>query len=653
MAQNLQRAGRIPEAEAEYRAVLAQGDAAEALQGLGVARYQQGDAAGALDLLRAALALRPDARAAYNAAVVLTALDRRAEVIDLLRPLVLQQPTYLAPYGVLSLAYEALGDRHAAGAVTQALLQQALGAAGVETVAETAARLIALEYEPADTVGLANRLRVRGLSEPASQLLQARLARAPGDLGARLALAMSRLTVVHESEAEIDARRDAYARDLQALTQALSDASPEQLIDGARSVGDSKPFYLSYHGCNDRPLQQAYGAAVSRMMRQALGSQPALAPRTPGARLRVGFATGYFHLHSVSKLFGGWVRHLDRGRFELFGYAFGSADDDCGRSLAAACDHFAGDFADHEAAARAMLADRLDVVLYPEIGMHPTAVKLACRRLAPVQCVAWGHPVTSGLPDIDYFLTSDLMEPADGQEAYTERLVRLPGLSICYDPLPSEGGRLTRADLGLGDEAVVYVCCQALYKYLPRHDAVIAAIARQVPAAQFLFIGAVTEPAAARLRRRLAAALVQAGLDPDRHLVFTPGVSVAAFSSLLRAGDVYLDSLGWSGGNTTLEAVTCDLPVVTTPTDLMRGRHSAAILSRMGLAHAVSPTLDAYVARAAALADPGVRAAARAEVQDNKHRLFGDLEPVRALEAFLIGAVEAASLVGDEIKLIR
>src|SRR4029077_2902951 len=80
--------------------------------------------------------------------------------------------------------------------------------------------------------------------------------------------------------------------------------------------------------------------------------------------------------------------------------------------------HLAGD--NLEAVCRAILADNLHVLMFLDIGMLPLMTQLAALRLAPVQCSTWGHPVTSGLPTVDYFLSSHLMEPEDGQAHYTE-----------------------------------------------------------------------------------------------------------------------------------------------------------------------------------------------------------------------------------------
>jgi predicted O-linked N-acetylglucosamine transferase (SPINDLY family) len=357
----------------------------------------------------------------------------------------------------------------------------------------------------------------------------------------------------------------------------------------------------------------------------------------------VGFASAYLHMHSVSKTHGGWIAGLDRSRFAVFGYQFSPARDAVSDRLAACCDRFTRGMADVATWRARILADAPHALIYLDIGMEQTAVRLAALRLAPVQCTTWGHPDTSGLPTMDYYLSSEAMEPLDGDAHYTERLVRLPNLGIHYTPPLDQGGVTSRATLGLRDDAVAYLCCQSLSKYLPRDDAVWPRIAAAVPAAQFLFLSAPGGNGDAAFRARLQRAFAGAGLDWQRHCVLAPPVPHTEFPALLRATDVFLDSIGWSGCNSTLEAVACDLPVVTTPTALMRGRHSAAILACMGLAHRVAADTDGYVDAAVRLADPAERAGFVAELRAARSRVFADPAPLRALEAFIAQACEAAA----------
>ncbi len=636
-ATTLHRAGKLDQAAAAFSDLLAEGASAEALQGLGLIRFQKDDPAGALPLLEAAEALAPTARGAFNLAVILAQLGRTADAMAAHRRNIETHPDYPAAYTTLAALLAASGEAAEAASILATLIELALKAGAKGILDDAAGQLLKLDADPPNLTLLANTLRMGGRQDLSTALLARRLERAPTDVAARLALAMARLATIHGSEAEIAERRAAYAADIFALETVLDQAPPETLREGAGEVGNAKPFLLAYQGGDDTAMQAAYGRIASRLSR-ARAPVTALSPAS-GGKLRIGFATAYFHQHSISKLFRGWVSELDRSRFEVFGYHLGDDHDAMSAELGGACDVYRHGLASQDVWAKTIAGDGLHALIYPEIGMHPLPVQLACRRLAPVQAMAWGHPVTSGLPEIDYFLTSDLMEPADGERHYVETLIRLPNLSIWYPPVPSEGGRLTRADLGLPADAMVYVCCQSLFKYLPRHDHVFADIAKRVTNARFLFLkdgrAAVTEA----FRARISTAFASAGLSMDDHVVMANQVPYEDFPSLLRAGDLCLDSIGWSGGNTTLEALTCDLPAITWPVGLMRGRHTAAILTRMGLETCIADSAETYVDLAARFAEPAARAALRTEVASRKGLLFHDLTAVRALEDFLARAI--------------
>src|SRR2546426_1161111 len=118
-----------------------------------------------------------------------------------------------------------------------------------------------------------------------------------------------------------------------------------------------------------------------------------------------------------------WLENIDRSRLEIHGYYTGHQEDRATVAARRACKQFVEGLP-FDALAKTIRSDSLHVLIFPEIGMDPVTTKLATLRLAPVQCNSWGHPITSGMPTMDYYLSSDLMEPADGQEHYTEELVR-------------------------------------------------------------------------------------------------------------------------------------------------------------------------------------------------------------------------------------
>ena len=122
--------------------------------------------------------------------------------------------------------------------------------------------------------------------------------------------------------------------------------------------------------------------------------------------------------------------------------------------------------------------------------MNAVSTRLAAQRLAPVQCNSWGHPDTSGFPTLDYYLSSDLMEPPDGaRPLYRKTCPPSPIASIHYEPTSIRSrSRCTRPDLECVPTATIYWCGQSLYKYLPRFDQVFPRIAREVRDCQFVFI---------------------------------------------------------------------------------------------------------------------------------------------------------------------
>jgi predicted O-linked N-acetylglucosamine transferase (SPINDLY family) len=352
----------------------------------------------------------------------------------------------------------------------------------------------------------------------------------------------------------------------------------------------------------------------------------------------VGFVSAHFHSHSNWKIpIKGWIGQLDRTRFQIFGYHVGErrdAETDVAKRM---CHQFIEGARTVENWRQQIVVDEVDVLIYPGLFMDRISTQLAAQRLAPVQCNSWGHPDTSGMPTLDFFLSSDLMEPAGATAHYTEELVRLPNLSIYCEPIELAPSMMTRGQLAIRDDASVFWCGQSTQKYLPQDDQVFIRIAQQVPNSQFLFLHHQYLPSASRLlQHRLDVAFASAGLRGRDHCVFLDALSFPDYIATMGICDVFLDSLGWSGCNSTLESLTHNLPVVTLPSGLMRGRHSAAILRMMGVTETIARTVDEYVAIAARLGNnPAERLWLRDAIARQKYRIYRDRACIEALEDFL------------------
>jgi protein O-GlcNAc transferase len=462
----------------------------------------------------------------------------------------------------------------------------------------------------------------------------------PDFLEAELALCMAELPALYESATEIAERRHAYASQLARLSADVESTRLPAAL--AEAIGSHQPFYLPYQGRDDRALQTLYGSLVCRVLAARYSAPPLPKPPGPHEPVRLGIVSGFFRQHSNWKIpIKGWLENLDRSRFHVFGY-YTSAERDAETDTAAGlCARFIQGPLSLDEWRRTILHDAPHVLLFPEIGMDKVSAQLAAQRLATVQCCSWGQPVTSGFPTIDYFISSDLMEPAGAADHYSEQLIRLPNLSIYYEPADVAPVAIDRAELGLRECAVVFWCCQSLPKYLPQYDEVFARIAAEVPDSQFTFIEfgggrGVTELFWTRLERAFRAV----GLDARDHCVFLPRLAADRFVAAIGQCDVVLDSIGWSGCNSILESLVQNVPIVTLAGEMMRGRHTAAILEMMAVRGTTARTIDEYVSIAGLLGrDKARRIELSAEIAEKKCRVYHDRDCILALETFLDAAV--------------
>ena len=440
------------------------------------------------------------------------------------------------------------------------------------------------------------------------------------------------LPTVYNTPEEISFYRQRFIQGLQNLIQQTSLETPEDQKNALAGISSVTNFHLAYQAHNDVELQRQYGNLIHQIMAANYPRwvEPlSMPPLKDNQKIRVGYVSGFLHSWSGTFLSTGYLRHCDKENFEVYCYYTGNEPDAITKIFQKYSDVFHHIPHNLEAVCEQIIADKIHILVFPEIGMDAPTMPLAGLRLAPVQCVVWGHPVTTGLPTIDYFLSSDLMEPDNGQEHYSETLIRLPNIGVSYPK--SDISELTKARVNfqLRDNAVVYLSSQAPYKYLPQHDYIFAEIARRVPQAQFMFLRAGIP------QQRLQRAFAAVGLNSEDYCIFSPVLPRNEYFMLLSVSDIYLDTLDWSGGNTTLDALACNLPVVTCPGEFMRGRHSYGILRMLGVTETIAQTEAEYIDIAVKLGlDPVWRRDVTERIKARHDYLYDDKTCVAGLEDF-------------------
>lgn len=401
-------------------------------------------------------------------------------------------------------------------------------------------------------------------------------------------------------------------------------------------------FLVAYQGRDDTAFQTRYGDFVHRLVSSHLPAlcHPRASRSTTGRRIRVGFASGYFRQCTVGGYFRGWVTGLDRTHFEIFVYHSVPRRDALTRDIAARCDHFVDlsgpEYASLEACGKRILADELDVLIYPELGMDAHSFLLAALRLAPVQCMAWGHPVTSGLPSIDYFLSCRDAEPPDAAAHYREKLVLLDGLGVSY-PRPRIPALKQRKDFKLPEDKTLYLCPQSLFKLHPDFDPLLAGVLLQDADGVLVLFEADNPALTHHFIDRLSKAFTHLGLDPQKRIIVLPYLRHPDYLALNRLCDVMLDPYHWSGGNTALDALASGLPLVTFEGRFMRGRQSAAMLRQLGLECLIARDADDYLRIVDSVVHDGdFRDQVRSTLRERADTLFNQAKAIESLQRFLL-----------------
>lgn len=486
----------------------------------------------------------------------------------------------------------------------------------------------------------------QGRHAEADAMYEAALQRAPEDIELQWARCFAALWTIFGSEEERLRQRAIYRERLVALEERFQTSSAQQLPVWNKARCAITPYNLSNHLEDDRELQTIFGRLAGQIA-EAAAPPEALAPIAPkagGRRLRIGVVSAYFTRHTVGKLFRGWFEYLDRDRFELIFFDTDPGTDPYSLSYHGLAEQHICAPTDSADLARTIRQAECDALIYPEIGQNPDVAAAAALRLAPVQAATWGHILTTGYASMDYFLSGELIESTTSHTRYTEELVRLPNISLCYEPTVRRDPEAVRSALNLPEDKVLFLCAQMHYKYLPRHDHVIPEIARRTPDATFVFLNRFTPAMSDRFRMRLYRAFRDAGLDPAERVIFLDTLSFEDYRTLNSVCDIFLDSLLWSGAMSTLEALDFGLPIVTMAGDDIRGLQSAGMLRMMGLDKYVTNTVDEFIELASTLGnDTDLRQRVTQEFNTRTTLLYDDRSCVRGLEDFLTEACRKAA----------
>ncbi len=431
-------------------------------------------------------------------------------------------------------------------------------------------------------------------------------------------LASSVLPIVYRSNEDIQRWRHRQHTALQAMVD------DGVVVDASRSLVPTT-FFWAYQGLNDVALMKLRGSVI-----QGSSMPAAPRPRASDGRLRVGFLSAYFRNHTIGRLNIGRIEQLDRSKFHVTVCSAFAGQDEFTQRFRKAADTFIVVPRDVPETIEMIRALNLDILIFADVGMDALCSTLAFSRMAPVQCATWGHPETTGSPAIDYFLSSELLDLPTAQEHYSETLIRMSLAGTWYErpdaPVPDPS---FRNRTGLPTSGSLYVCPQTLFKIHPDDDVLFRRILEQDRSGHLIMIDGRIPEWTSRLKARWSSTMASV-LD---RCLFLPPLQHPDFLRLLQEASVLLDPLHFGGGNSSYEALAMGAPVITMPSEFLRGRITQALYATMGFNDLIVSSIDEYTSLAVRLAnDSDARTLVIQAIRSSSHLLFENTQEVRCLE---------------------
>ena len=601
------RAGELPQAESIYRQVLAHDPQnPDALHLLGVIAHQMRKHEDAAELISRAIQIRanePDYHS--NLGEALAAMGQFDRAMASYRQAIVLNPGHIFASNNLAMALLAQNRDDEARAVLQAALDASPNSAAVlnnlgilqsrqgklNEAVESFARAAKLDPNYSDAIG---NLGVAQLSlnhlEEAVVALEQSLRLKPND-----ATALNNLGMTLQAQGVVERAINAYRAAMQVEPQFYQAYSN---------------LLLALHYQQNHTRAQIFEEHLAWARRYAPG--PAIPgtyanSRDPNRRLRIGYVSADFRLHSVMFFLEPLLEAHDRSQVEVFCYSDTHSPDAATQRLLRLADQWRDmRGASDEQMAQLVRHEAIDVLvdLSGHTGMH--RLLMFARKPAPVQVSYLGYPDTTGLAAMDYRITDIWADPpGKGDDLHVEKLARLPRCAWCYRPPDASPQVMELPALRTGQ--VTFGSFNTLGKV---NDDVLTTWARilsAVPRSRLLLKAHGLDDSGAR--RRIVEVMKGHGIDADRLVLRGRAASMEQHVAAYHEIDVALDSFPYHGTTTTCDALWMGAPVVTLAGDRHVSRVGVSLLSAVGLTELIAPTVDEYVRIAGELANDRSRLA--------------------------------------------
>lgn len=493
------------------------------------------------------------------------------------------------------------------------------------------------EYNEHANVGIAITNYTIGNCNASEAYLQKAIKNNPKAWQARWLSMVMQFPSVNDGSSSHEYHIEEFIRKAKEITEEINKSDPIELFN---AVGMQQPYYIAYSEHNNKEALSEYGDLSSKVMekwRISHNIKSKTNNKNYKGKIKLGIVSEQIRYHSVWNAFlRGIVTQIDKSKFEV--HIFYTKDYIDNETQLAKNNSEKFHYGNKSISnwCEIIIDSELDILFYPEIGMGVMPFKLACMRLCDVQMTSWGHPETSGLPTMDYYLSSELLESENSQIYYREKLLKIPNLGAYYSPISVDYPEEMNLKYINNNNSKRLLCLGAPNKYMPAYDFIFIEIIKKYSNVKFVFMQDANGRHSALLAR-LKILFSLNNLNISNHIdLCSHDMNRHDFSAVMKNSDLMLDSIGFSGFNTAMQSLECGLPIVTKNSIYMRGRNASAILKTIHLEELIVESNSEFIELIIKLiSNDDYMLMIKNKIIKNKNKLYNDLDSIRNFEVIL------------------
>jgi len=429
-----------------------------------------------------------------------------------------------------------------------------------------------------------------------------------------------RVPIIYSSQAEIDNVREKLERRVDELLQKKITVPLDKLLP-------FDPFYLAYHNRNNKNIL----TKISQFYEQISPKIAYTAPhcknyKFKNRKIKLAVISKYLiPNHPVLKFMKGIISGLtETNNYDIHILSYTKETLDIFPNNTQL---LTGKLQEQQNMVAGL---KLDIIIYPEVGMHSTTAFLAHARLAPLQCMFGGHPYTSGIRNMDYYFSQKDLEVKNAQEHYSETLVLFNNFVANYNKPVVPQEFTSKEALGLFEDRHNYLIPAKLQKIHPDFDEILYQLTKSDKKANLIFFKNSSESNWDKfVKDRLLKQI------PEKYITFLPWADSQTFYSLLHHADAVLEPTVFGYGTTAIEAFSIGTPIVALPGNFPAARITSAFYKKLSFYDLIATDKEDYVTKTIMLAsNQTFKQSCKDKILESNHRLYEDCSIVEEMNLF-------------------